>query len=61
MLGADHVITMDLHDPQFQGFFSVPMDNLPTGPLIFKFLKEHIPDFREAIIVSPDAGGAKRY
>jgi hypothetical protein len=26
--GADHVITMDLHDPQYQGFFDIPVDNL---------------------------------
>lgn len=54
------MITVDLHDPQFQGFFSVPMDNLSASPLIIRFLKEHIPDFRAATIVSPDAGGAKR-
>lgn len=36
------------------------MDNLSASPLIIRFLKEHLPEFRTATIVSPDAGGAKR-
>jgi ribose-phosphate pyrophosphokinase len=59
-VGADHVIALDLHSPQFQGFFKIPLDNLPGNPLMIKYIKEHIPDYRNAIIVSPDAGGAKR-
>lgn len=51
---------MDLHSPQFQGFFSIPLDNLPSSPLMLKYLKDHIPDYQNAIVVSPDAGGAKR-
>lgn len=58
--GADHIITMDLHDPQYQGFFDIPVDNLYGKPLIQKYIQTHIPGFREAVIVSPDAGGAKR-
>ncbi|KAI9339361.1 ribose-phosphate pyrophosphokinase II [Obelidium mucronatum] len=58
--GADHVITMDLHDPQFQGFFDIPVDNLYSQPLILKHIKENIPNYASAVIVSPDAGGAKR-
>ncbi|EPE06275.1 ribose-phosphate pyrophosphokinase [Ophiostoma piceae UAMH 11346] len=58
--GADHVITMDLHDPQYQGFFDVPVDNLYGKPLLQRYIQQHIPDFKEAVIVSPDAGGAKR-
>ncbi|ORY51396.1 phosphoribosyl pyrophosphokinase [Rhizoclosmatium globosum] len=58
--GADHVITMDLHDPQFQGFFDIPVDNLYSQPLILKYIKENIPQYSKAVIVSPDAGGAKR-
>ncbi|KAL4267193.1 ribose-phosphate pyrophosphokinase family protein [Pleurotus pulmonarius] len=41
--GCDHVITMDLHASQIQGFFDVPVDNV-----------------KDVVIVSPDAGGAKR-
>ncbi|KAJ3133397.1 ribose-phosphate pyrophosphokinase, partial [Physocladia obscura] len=58
--GADHVITMDLHDPQFQGFFDIPVDNLYSQPLILRYIKENIPKYQSAVIVSPDAGGAKR-
>lgn len=58
--GADHVITMDLHDPQYQGFFDIPVDNLYGKPLLQNYIRQHIPDYKEAVIVSPDAGGAKR-
>ncbi|CAK7262545.1 ribose-phosphate pyrophosphokinase [Sporothrix epigloea] len=58
--GADHVITMDLHDPQYQGFFDVPVDNLYGKPLLQRYIQQNIPNYREAVIVSPDAGGAKR-
>lgn len=58
--GADHVITMDLHDPQYQGFFDIPVDNLYGRPLLKKYIQHNIPDYKNGIIVSPDAGGAKR-
>ncbi|RFU29100.1 hypothetical protein B7463_g7242, partial [Scytalidium lignicola] len=58
--GADHIITMDLHDPQYQGFFDIPVDNLYGKPLLKKYIQQHIPEFKDAVIVSPDAGGAKR-
>ncbi|QLL34407.1 hypothetical protein HG536_0G02680 [Torulaspora globosa] len=58
--GADHVITMDLHDPQFQGFFDIPVDNLYCQPIAQNYIQHRIPNYKEAVIVSPDAGGAKR-
>lgn len=58
--GIDNVITMDLHDPQYQGFFDLPIDNLYGRPLLQQFITEYIPNYKEAVIVSPDAGGAKR-
>lgn len=58
--GADHIITMDLHASQIQGFFDIPVDNLYAEPAVLKWIKENIPDWRNCIIVSPDAGGAKR-
>lgn len=58
--GADHVITMDLHDPQYQGFFDCPVDNLYGKPLLKRYIQQNIPDYQNAVIVSPDAGGAKR-
>jgi ribose-phosphate pyrophosphokinase len=58
--GADHIITMDLHASQIQGFFDIPVDNLFAEPAILKYIKESIPNLQTACIVSPDAGGAKR-
>ena len=58
--GADHIITMDLHDPQYQGFFDIPVDNLYGRPLLKRYIQQNISNWRNAIIVSPDAGGAKR-
>lgn len=58
--GADHIITMDLHDPQYQGFFDIPVDNLYGKPLLKRYIQANIPDYQNAVIVSPDAGGAKR-
>lgn len=51
---------MDLHDPQYQGFFDIPVDNLYGRHLLRKYIQYHIPNYKEAVIVSPDAGGAKR-
>ncbi|KAF8645321.1 hypothetical protein AX16_007908 [Volvariella volvacea WC 439] len=58
--GCDHVITMDLHASQIQGFFDIPVDNLWSEPLMISYIKRSIPGWKESIIVSPDAGGAKR-
>ena len=58
--GADHIITMDLHASQIQGFFDIPVDNLYAEPAVVKWIKENIPEWKTSIVVSPDAGGAKR-
>eukprot|EP00051_Salpingoeca_urceolata_P027363 m.481165 g.481165 ORF g.481165 m.481165 type:complete len:321 (-) comp22064_c0_seq1:288-1250(-) len=58
--GADHIITMDLHASQIQGFFDLPVDNLFAEPAMVKYVKENIPGWDDAVVVSPDAGGAKR-
>ncbi|CAG99959.1 Prs4/Prs2 [Kluyveromyces lactis] len=57
--GCDHVITMDLHASQIQGFFHIPVDNLYAEPSVLKYI-QHKTDIGNAILVSPDAGGAKR-
>ena len=44
----------------FQGFFDIPVDNLYAEPAVLKWIKEHILDWQQSVIVSPDAGGAKR-
>lgn len=54
------VISLELHDPQYQGFLDCPFDNLYGKPTLQRYIKERIPEWRESVIVSPDAGGAKR-
>lgn len=55
--GADHVITMNLHSGQEQGFFDYPVDNLNARKLFVEtFRKKNIENL---VVVSPDAGGAK--
>jgi ribose-phosphate pyrophosphokinase len=56
--GADHIIVLELHSDQIQGFFSIPADGLTARPIFtqyFKGLKLHQP-----VVVAPDVGGAKR-
>lgn len=57
--GCNHVITMDLHASQIQGFFRVPVDNLYAEPSMLNYVRENY-KMEDLIIVSPDAGGAKR-
>ncbi|KAI4154976.1 MAG: hypothetical protein LQ340_001302 [Diploschistes diacapsis] len=57
--GCNHVITMDLHASQIQGFFNVPVDNLYAEPSALKWIRDNL-EVKDAVIVSPDAGGAKR-
>ncbi len=40
-----------------QGFFDIPVDNLFAEPAVIRWISLHIPDFKNAVIVSPDAGG----
>lgn len=58
--GADGIITLELHDHQYQGFFDIPVDNLYGKPLLQRYITSNIPNYKDAVIVSPDAGGAKR-
>jgi len=57
--GCDHVITMDLHASQIQGFFDCPVDNLYAEPSMLHYIRDNF-DVSNVVIVSPDAGGAKR-
>ena len=58
--GCNHVITMDLHASQIQGFFHVPVDNLYAEPSTLRWIRTNL-DVKDCVIVSPDAGGAKRF
>jgi len=56
--GADRALVVDLHAPQIQGFFNIPVDHLFASPvLVDHFRKLNLPDLT---VVSPDAGGVER-
>jgi ribose-phosphate pyrophosphokinase len=56
--GADRMVTMDLHAPQIQGFFRIPVDDLYALPLLCDAIEEL--QLANPVVVSPDAGFAKR-
>ena len=56
--GATRLITLDLHAPQIQGFFDVPIDHLQGVPILTDYFEEK--DLKDTIIVSPDHGGVTR-
>ncbi len=56
--GAHHVVTLDLHAGQIQGFFSIPVDELSAMPLLVSYFSHK--GWDDAIVVSPDMGFAKR-
>ncbi|OCL06600.1 phosphoribosyl pyrophosphokinase [Glonium stellatum] len=58
--GVNHVITIDLHASQMQGFFKCPVDNLVAEPLIARWIRMNVPNWREAVVVSKNPGGTKR-
>ncbi|CAG1011354.1 ribose-phosphate pyrophosphokinase [Burkholderiales bacterium] len=56
--GVDRVLTMDLHADQIQGFFSIPVDNVYSTPVLLGDLWKQ--DYSNLIVVSPDVGGVVR-
>ncbi|KAK5651545.1 hypothetical protein OQA88_11910 [Cercophora sp. LCS_1] len=58
--GVKHVITVDLHASQMQGFFKCPVDNLHAEPLIARWIRHNVPNWKDAVVVSKNAGGTKR-
>ncbi|XP_078146863.1 phosphoribosyl pyrophosphate synthase-associated protein 1-like isoform X2 [Centroberyx gerrardi] len=58
--GLTHIITMDLHQKEIQGFFSFPVDNLRASPFLIQYIQEEIPDYRNAVIVAKSPSAAKR-
>jgi len=56
--GADRALIVDLHAPQLQGFFNIPVDHLFASPvLVDHFRRLNLPSLT---VVSPDAGGVER-
>ncbi|KKA28288.1 hypothetical protein TD95_003018 [Thielaviopsis punctulata] len=58
--GVKHVITVDLHASQMQGFFKGTVDNLHAEPLIAHWIRRNIPNWRDGVVVSKNPGGTKR-
>jgi len=56
--GADRVVTLDLHAPQLQGFFRIPVDDLYALPMLCDAIATQ--DLRDLVVVAPDAGYAKK-
>ena len=55
--GASRALTMDLHAPQIQGYFNVPVDHLFATPVMVDYFAKHP---KQYTVVSPDAGGVER-
>ncbi len=56
--GADRILTMDLHAPQIQGFFDIPLDHLQGVPILARYFEEK--GLEDGIVIAPDAGGGNR-
>ena len=55
--GVHRILTMDLHAPQIQGFFDVPVDHLYGSAVFIDYFKEL--DLENAVVVAPDVGSLK--
>ena len=55
--GADRVLTVDLHSPQIQGFFDIPLDHLYAAPVMMAYFQTLA--MQDAMLVAPDAGAVK--
>jgi ribose-phosphate pyrophosphokinase len=56
--GANRALVVDLHAPQIQGFFNIPVDHLFASPVLVSAVRDlSLPDLT---VVSPDAGGVER-
>jgi ribose-phosphate pyrophosphokinase len=56
--GATRALTLDLHAPQIQGYFNVPVDHLYASPVLVEYFKQR--KLKNVTVVSPDAGGVER-
>ena len=56
-VGANRLMSVDLHSGQIQGFFDGPVDHLTAMPVLVDYIKNNLPD--DLVVVSPDAGRVK--
>ena len=57
-VGADRILTVDLHADQIQGFFDCPVDNVYASPVLLGDVWKH--KYQDLVVVSPDIGGVVR-
>jgi ribose-phosphate pyrophosphokinase len=57
-VGVNHLLTMDLHADQIQGFFDIPVDNIYASPVFLSELRQK--KYSDLVVVSPDVGGVVR-
>lgn len=58
--GISHVLTIDIHADQIQGFFSIPVDNVYSTPIFIEDIKQNYPNPENIMVISPDVGGVVR-
>src|SRR6187402_594194 len=56
--GANRIMTMDLHAPQIQGFFDIPVDHLESSTIFIPYIKSL--DLHDITFAAPDVGGVNR-
>jgi len=56
--GIDHLVTLDLHSPQVEGFFEIPVESLTAVPTLVDAVRERVDP--QTVIVSPDFGAVER-
>ncbi|HWG58270.1 MAG TPA: ribose-phosphate pyrophosphokinase [Candidatus Acidoferrales bacterium] len=56
--GASRVLSLDLHAPQIQGYFNIPVDHLFAAPVLVEYFQKK--NLGPITVVSPDAGGVER-
>jgi ribose-phosphate pyrophosphokinase len=58
--GYDRMFSLDLHAPQIQGFFRIPVDHLFAAPVLLEAMRKQAKDLDNLVLVSPDAGSVER-
>ena len=57
--GANRVLTLDLHAPQIQGFFDIPVDHLMAAPVFINYIRKAGLPMDQVVFLSPDEGRVK--
>ncbi len=58
-MGADRIITLDLHSTQIQGFAKIPFDNLYSRSVLFEAIKNENFNSKKSVVLAPDIGSVK--